>query len=325
MIADSLCWQSAPRDAEESAWADRLIDSEARGLLWRNPLFMRDNLLLDDEALAIKEAARFKAAGGGTIVETSSIGLGRDAAALQRIAMATDLHVVAGCGFYVEIAHPGWVADASVEQLRDHMLRDILEGIDGSTIRAGIIGELGTSYAVTPVEERVLQAGAMAQRQTGLAVTIHMGGRAGEAERVLTILEQAGADLTRVILGHMDDDLADVEAHRAAARRGAFLEYDAFGAEWYFDGLDAVTARDTDRIQMLDRMASWGHLDQVLIAQDIWLKQGWRRYGGLGYDHILRSIVPALLKTGFKQRDVQQLMIHNPARVLSGEQSPLER
>ena len=323
LIADSLCWQLPPRDKEERAWVDRPVAIEALGLLRRNPLFMRDNLLLDDEALAIREALRFKAAGGRTIVETSSLGLGRDAPALRRIAEATGLQIVSGCGFYVEIAHPTWVATASVEELRDHMLRDIQEGIDGTGIRAGIIGELGTSYAVAPVEERVLQAGAQAQRRTGLAITVHMGGRAGESRRVLDILEEAGADPARVILDHMDDDLADLEAHAAAAARGAYVEYDAFGAEWYFDPLGTVTPRDTDRIQAVRWMAERGFLDHVLIAQDVWLKQGLRRYGGFGYDHILHTIVPAMLGAGLEETDIQRVLVRNPARALTGAEPSL--
>lgn len=318
LVADSLCWRTEPRDAEERAWAGRPLAIEALGLLRRNPLFMRDNLLLDSEDTAVTEALRFKAAGGGTIVETSSIGLGRDAAALRRIALATGLHIVAGCGYYVEIAHPAWLAEAPVELLRDGILRDIQEGIDGTGVRAGIIGELGTSAAVTEPERRVLRAGAQAQRQTGLAITVHIGGHATEALRVLDMLEAEGADLTRVILDHMDDDLAHMDAHLEAARRGAYVEYDAFGAEWYFDSLRTVTARDTERIGAVSLMAERGYLGRVLIAQDIWLKQGWRAYGGLGYDHIPRSIVPALRASGLSEADIHQLLVANPARVLSG-------
>ena len=318
LIADSLCWRTEPRDAEERAWAARPVAIEALGLLRRNPLFMPDNLLLDSETTAIAEALRFKDAGGGTIVETSSIGLGRDAVALRRIAAATGLHIVAGCGYYVEIAHPSWLAEASVELLRECILRDVQEGIDGTGVRAGIIGELGTSATVTEPEERVLRAGARAQRQTGLAITVHMGGRAAEARRVLDLLEAEGADLSRVILDHMDDDLRDMDAHLEATSRGAYVEYDAFGAEWYFDSLGTLAARDTERIRAVSLMAERGHLDRVLIAQDIWLKQGWRAYGGLGYDHILRSIVPALRVAGHSEADIRLLLVENPARVLSG-------
>lgn len=319
LVADSLCWRTHPQDDEEQIWAEAPLSMESLGLLRRNPLFMRDNLLLDNTQLASREALRFRNAGGQTIVETSCIGLGRNIRSLQTIAEETGLHVVAGCGFYVEIAHPTWVNTASVEALRDHIVQDILVGIDDTGIRAGIIGELGTSYTVTQSEERVLRAGALAQRQTGLAITVHMGGQAAEAIRVLDILEDAGADLTRVVLDHMDDDLTDMEMHARVAVRGAYVEYDGFGAEWYFDSLGTVTARDTDRIRAVLWLAERGHLDRLLLAQDIWLKQALRAYGGLGYDHILRSIVPALRREGLKDEDVQQLLVANPAAVLSGE------
>ena len=319
LIANSLCFLMEPSDDEERTMADQPVAIDNLGLLRRNPLFMRDNLLLDDEDLAVREAVRFRDAGGRTIVETSSVGLGRDARALRRISEGTGLHVVAGCGYYVHATHPHWLATSSVELVTDHMVRDLTVGIDGTDACAGIIGEIGTSLAITPGEEHVLRAAARAQRQTSRAITVHLGGRAAESRRILDILEEAGADINRVILSHMDDELDDRESHVAAAARGAYVEYDAFGAEWYFDTLGTRAARDSERIKAVLGMAALGYLDRVLVAQDIWLKQALRRYGGLGYDHILRSIVPELKRQGMSESEVNQLLVRNPARVLSGE------
>lgn len=319
LIANSLCWRAAPRDQDERLWMDRPVSIEALGFLRRNPLFSKDNLRLDDEDLASSEILRFRLAGGQTVVDTTSIGLGRDIGAIRRIAHASGLQIVAGCGFYVDATHPPWIAGLSIDALCDAIVQEIHEGVGGSGVRPGIIGEIGTSLPITPREDRVLRAAALAQCQTGLALTVHMAGRAAEAVRVLDILDEAGADLERVILGHMDDDLDDLDAHIAAAKRGAYVEYDAFGAEWYFDGLETCAARDIDRVHAVASLADRGFLDRVLLSQDIWLKQALRRYGGYGYDHIPRSIAPMLCKAGLCDADLKTLLVANPARVLSGE------
>jgi phosphotriesterase-related protein len=43
-----------------------------------------------------------------------------------------------------------------------------------------------------------------------------------------------------------------------------------------------------------------------------------RHYGGMGYDHFLRTIVPRLLHKGVKQSVLDKILIHNPRRFLLG-------
>jgi predicted metal-dependent phosphotriesterase family hydrolase len=58
--------------------------------------------ILDDVPLVIEEVRHFRAAGGATLVEVTSGGLGRRPTDLQRIAEATGVNVVMGCGWYKE-------------------------------------------------------------------------------------------------------------------------------------------------------------------------------------------------------------------------------
>ena len=146
-------------------------------LAWvrRNYLSSRDNIVLDDEAVAIEEAALFKAAGGGTIVDVGSIGIRPDPHALRRISQATGLHVIAATGYYTEDFHPADMAATSDDALTERIVRDLVDGIDETGIRAGIIGEVGCSWPLHPDERRSLAAAGRAQDQTGAAITIHPG------------------------------------------------------------------------------------------------------------------------------------------------------
>ena len=57
-------------------------------------------------------------------------------------------------------------------------------------------------------------------------------------------------------------------------------------------------------------------LNRVLVSQDA----GWYRPGGDGggdfalYTYVEQSLVPALRKVGFEQRDIDRLLIDNPGR-----------
>src|SRR5262249_6766871 len=85
-------------------WHPREIDQESirpGDYQWirRYQRHHRGNLVLDDVELAIEELADYKRLGGGTIVDATSVGIGRDPDGLAAIARGTGLHVVMGSGF----------------------------------------------------------------------------------------------------------------------------------------------------------------------------------------------------------------------------------
>ena len=85
-------------------------------------------------------------------------GLNPSPPGLKRLSEELDVHIVAGCGFYVHAHHPAWVEDASVDDIEAFLVKEIEEGLGESGIRPGIIGEIGTSETLFPCEERILQA-----------------------------------------------------------------------------------------------------------------------------------------------------------------------
>src|SRR5688572_444193 len=93
------------------------------------------NLRLTNEAEAIDEMRDFKAAGGGTIVEATSIGLCRDAEGLRRIAQASGVHIIMGASYYVHNYHPADVASMTETQITDVIVREVMEGVNGTGIK----------------------------------------------------------------------------------------------------------------------------------------------------------------------------------------------
>src|SRR5262249_14068262 len=137
-----------------------------------------DNVVLNDVELCIEELQHVVRGGGRTIVDPTTINIGRDPRALQRISRATGLNIVCMTGFYVANAHPDWVAEMDADALAALMVREIVDGIDDTGVRPGAIGEIGVTgipkgwgrkkiAAIAPEEEKMLRAAARASLQTG--------------------------------------------------------------------------------------------------------------------------------------------------------------
>jgi phosphotriesterase-related protein len=328
IFIDARVWFQEARPDSTSGWVDpdAPVDMAVLGALAQDPMVLRDNLVLNDEDVAADELTFFKQAGGSCIVELTSTGLHPNPEGLQRVAERTQVHIVAGTGFYVEQSHPDYVATASAEELAGMIAAEVNDGIAGTKVKAGIIGEIGTS-SVTPQEEKVLHATALAQQATGAAISIHTqrGFRAGE--KVVQVLLGDGVWPERVILGHMDDALVDsstsvpnlayLDYHRRCLDMGVFVQYDTFGMEWTWPSSGVRKPRDTDRATALATLIDEGYRDQLLVALDVWTKQCLRRYGGWGYDHLVR-VVPTLLRAaGIAAADIDRLLVHNPRRALA--------
>lgn len=327
VISDSTVWWEDPSRTPtiKDVDPDQPMTAALQGVVHRNPKVLRDNIRLDDEAVAAEELRYFRDAGGSCIVDLTSIGIGRDVTALRRVAALTDLHIVAGTGFYIEPAHPPYVATMSVDQLAEAMVADLTVGVDGTDIRAGIIGEIGTT-TVTAAEEKVLRACGQASARTGSAVSLHTEFGNRLAERSIRILTDEGARPDRIIVGHMDEDLLSLEPtlnlahldyHRRVLELGAWVEYDTFGSEFYWDSVNGRSPRDTERVVALAALIHDGFEDQLLVAQDIWVKQSLKRYGGWGYDHLLRVVPHLLAQVGVGDSVIQKLLVSNPRRALA--------
>jgi phosphotriesterase-related protein len=284
---DMAAWPSQPQTDAERAFAEVPVDLSSVGMLRRDSWSLNyDNYRLGDATVAIDELARYRAAGGRSIVDLTNTGLSPDPVALRETARAADVQLIAGCGLYIQGMHPRWVANKSVEQIAELMVSDVRNGIAGTDVRAGIIGEIGTSETIHPDEEKVLRAAARAQRITGAAINVHTYPWARQGLDAATILDSEGADLRRVVISHLDNALLDLEYHRALAERGVYLEYDGFGKEWYVDSKRSWFPRDYERIAGLRQLIDDGYLERLLIGCDVCLKMQLCRYGGWGYEHL---------------------------------------
>lgn len=315
LLFDLRCLWEQPPPARA-----HLVDAEPtpenRAELGRDLYHSKVVLHHEDGDLSAREAARFRDAGGSAIVDMTTIGLGPKPDVLRDIARTTGLNVVAGAGYYREKCLPADVLDKSVDELADELEGWVVEGMYGTDVRAGILGELGTMSPIRPFEERQLQAAARVQRRTGVAINVHPSIWAHEHLRIVDILEEAGADLSRVAISHCDQ-LVEPDWHRQMADRGVLLCFDTFGAEFQYDSDGSREPTDTERIDCLVRLLDAGYVEQLLLSHDICSRLQLHRYGGPGYDHVPTTVVDRLRAAGVAQADLDQMLIANPMRLLS--------
>lgn len=270
----------------------------------------RGDGLLNDEALAVAECREFEEAGGRTIVECSNSSMGRDPEALRRVAEETGLNVVMGTGHYrVPYLDADWLDRHSVDEIADGIVRDLVEGVGDSGIRAGVIGEIGADkWYVSAHEERSFRAAARAHLRTGVTITTHAA-RWPVGLAQLDLLEAEGVPPHSVIIGHCDT-VPLPEYHLSIARRGAFVQ---------FDNIRGVTEFDTTRqVDYVLALRSAGYLDRVLLSHDVCLRSHLAIADGPGFTLISRDFIPRLRARGVSEEEIRMLLVDNPRRALTG-------
>jgi len=278
-----------------------------------------DNKMMD-VPLITAELSWFRRAGGISIVEVTPEGIGRDAVKLREISEASGVQIVSGIAFYDQTTYPLWVRSAPADRIADYFVRHIEEGHHG--VRAGILGELmshnevepnPTGYRLEPLEKNVFVAATIAQRRTGVAISTHASlGRGGHAQ--LEVLEAAGADLSRVAIGHCDahwheDILKDMAYYLPILERGAYCQFDMIGWE--------QLAPDEIRAERIAALVQLGHAAKITLATDTCRLSQLHANHGRGYDYLWTTFLPRLRRLGVSESQIETMLVDAPRNLLA--------
>ena len=293
--------------------------------IWEAPLTMSnlrlaqeggplsDQWVLADEPLAIQEALEFKDRCGGTIVDVTNIGLKRDPEALRRVSVATGLNIVMGAGWYQKVFHPDDMDIRSVEDLSAEIVNDVSLGVGETGVRAGIIGEVGVNGdPITPNEEKSIRASARASLITGAAMTFHEAGLGAEKHDVLDMVEEEGADLSRVVISHCNSIATELPFMLELLERGVYVEFELVGQS---EALGVSVTKQA--AEAVPKLIDAGYGDRVLLAQDVCVKTHLKRYGGPGYSYMQETFIPHLQTLGVTSGDIERIFVENPKRFLT--------
>jgi len=266
-------------------------------------------------AAAERNIREYKRLGGRTYVDLTAIGQHRDVERYRVIARTTGINFVACTGFWTGTGVRPYFWDKSVEYLTDLFVKELTVGIDDTNVKAGVI-KVGVSRGgLSELDQRIYKAAARAAVMTGVAVLTHLS---TEAERQMDLFEGEGLSLDRVVIGHADAGV-DIDRRRdlAVAKRGAYVGIDNIGYETEkHPRVPWAQARRERLGQLLDLLEA-GYAHRVAVSADAdCVPLGW-----VSPPHsvaeLLNRFVPDLREEGVGEDVIQQLLVTNPANLLT--------
>ena len=271
--------------------------------------------LTPNELVLAEELSDFRRRGGSTLVDMTLPGVGRDPERLRRLATRAGVQIVMGCGWYRGAYYPpeARIDRRTVDDLAAELVAEFRDGVDGTGVRPGIIGEIGTDKPwISALEERVHRAAARAALATGMAISTHaILSPVGLAQ--LRIFEEEGVEPGRVVIGHADS-YPVLDHYLAILDRGANLEFDFIGQRF-----GTEEAAEPRLIELIVELLERGHGPQLLLSQDVCHNSQLKANGGLGYTYLQQHFLPSLRTAAVGEGEIALMTIDNPRRILTIE------
>ncbi|MEO5901991.1 MAG: phosphotriesterase-related protein [Ilumatobacteraceae bacterium] len=309
------------------------VDSAALGrVLMHEHVFiispeMKDNIPEEwgDEDTRMDDAAKrlqdLKNSGIDAILDPTALGLGRYIPRIGQLAERIDLKIIVASGLYTfnELGHywggrgPGTGPNGS-DPMVNLFVKDIIEGIAGTGIKAGVLKCATDKPGLTPGVERVLRACAKAHRATGAPITTHTDAASKRGLEQQEVFRSEGVDLTHVVIGHSGDtdDIGYLEELIAA---GSILGMDRFGIDGYLT--------TPQRVAVIAEMCSRGYADRMVLSHDASCYLDWipgeippSTMPHWHYLHISQDVLPMLREAGVTDAQIETMLVDTPRRFL---------
>lgn len=275
---------------------------------------------LDDVHKASAELTRWRAAGGGVIVDAQPFGCGRNVEKLVAVSRASEIPIVVATGFQHRRFYlpDHWQYRYDDDDIYDLLLAEVSEGVDANnydgplvrrlSVKAGVVKVAGDYNYVGENMQRLIGVVGRLHQATGVPVFAHTE-RGTAGEQLLDLLQSAGVPPDRVMLSHVDRN-PDFYVHQRLAQRGAYLQYDSPSRIKY--------QPEHLVVDLMRRLFDAGLGDHILLGGDMARRSYWKAYGGgPGFDYLLRTFTDRLRQEGFTAAEIEQVWVHNPTRWLA--------
>lgn len=250
--------------------------------------------------------------GVNTFVSLSMIGVGRMIPMMRKVSSDVGTHVVVSTGFYMEQFHPTWLAAMAVEDIAELLIEELTHGILDTGTRAGII-KVGGNAPLTETEHKVFRAAAIASSKTGAAISTHS---CHAVRQHFDVLVEAGADPSRLYIGHADFGKDNSEQHHVA-ENGGHLIFTCWGIH-HFVNEDVLAGRIVDLLEA-------GHSSAILLSIDYAFGHNADRMGIVSQEYechdrtpgfLFRYALPLLREKGVTEQHIEQFIRKNPRDML---------
>ena len=270
---------------------------------------MNPDLLIDSADLSAAEALRYRASGGGTIVDCQPGGAGRNASVLYEISRKTGIHIITVTGFHLPVFYePGdAVLTAGEDTLYGLFSGELAEGCrEAPEVKPGAVKAAIGKDGCTGQTETCYRAAARAAAEAEVPLIVHTE-KGYDAVKAVDLALQAGAKIRQILICHADRQADNYSVHEEIAATGAMMEYDTIGRFKYHD--------DASEIRLIRHMIDRGYLKQLLLSLDTTNRRMTSYGGGIGLDYLQKTFLPSLSAEGITEEEIRQITINNPASV----------
>lgn len=276
------------------------------------------------QEVAVEQLTGAHNEGVTTIVDCTTMDLGRDITLMEAVSRRSGVHIVCSTGSHLYIPHEffnsmfRWIVPMSPDDVASLWVSEIEDGIEGTGIKAGII-KVATNDAISEPEELMLRAAARTHLRTGVLITTHTPPSSRVGEEQIRIFEEEGVGLDKVYIGHVNSTL-DFDYHQKMIEKGVWL-----GMDHFFPAGSPGTPGWEDRTTFIKDLVFAGYEDRIMLSHDWNVKSlafgdpsaATETYTD-GYLWITRSILPMLLELGVSEVATNKLMVENPRRFFEG-------
>jgi len=280
----------------------------------------------------IRELISAKKGGISTVVDCTTMEVGRDIRVLAEISERSGVNVIASTGWWLDNILPvplvpHLLGTFAADQFAEIFAREVLVGIEGTDIKAGIIKSAADVDGVRPVGETLLRGVARAHLRTGVPIMLHSYAPGQVARQQIAILKDEGVDLRRVKVDHLTET-TDLEYLTWIAEQGCYLGMDRIPGVYV---IPSAGPSQEARLRVIKGLIDAGYADRLLLSHDgISLttlfdkvskadQNKIDRENPYGLLYISKATLPGLREMGVSEEIVASLLVDNPRRFFEGQ------
>jgi phosphotriesterase-related protein len=266
---------------------------------------------------AVNELKQAKEGGIDTIVDATTTDLGRDIEMIAEASRRSGVNIIAVSGWWLDI--PMFFRGASIEQLTEVFVREVEEGISGTTIKAGILKSASDYGEVTPQAQVVLRAVGRAHLKTGVPIMLHSYSPGQVGRQQLVILQEEGVGPEGVKLDH-SNDTTDIEYLTWLLEQGCYLGLDRYPGRVVSPRARTNTMKALIDAGWADRLCPSHDRSAIGFVGPNWqqMEEERRRYNPYGFLYMKETVFAQLRETGVSEDVISGLCVNGPRNFLEG-------